>query len=80
VTRIKEQVTFHQGDVNKRLANGGASSSSQAGALQYAVLICECNQLMEQIVALKRDLEKREAHLVARREQLLRLIPCPELR
>ncbi|KAL6660014.1 hypothetical protein ACP70R_002136 [Stipagrostis hirtigluma subsp. patula] len=46
-----------------------------AGVLQYAVLISEeCSRQMEEIAALRRDLENRERQLVARREQLLQLV------
>lgn len=80
--RIKELIAL-QGPHDERLArvvsaltNGGSigNEARAAGALQCAALISECSRQMEQIVALKRDLEKREAQLVARREQCLRMI------
>ncbi|KAL6648689.1 hypothetical protein ACP70R_012913 [Stipagrostis hirtigluma subsp. patula] len=46
-----------------------------AGVLQYAALISEeCSRQMEEIAALRRDLENRERQLVAHREQLLQLV------
>jgi hypothetical protein len=79
--RIKELIS--QGPHDDRLlsavselVDGAISSEARAaGALQYAALVCECNRQMEQVAAMKRDLETREARLLARREQLLRLIP-----
>jgi hypothetical protein len=79
--RIKELISQGPHDdglpsVVTELVDGAIRSEARAaGALQYAALVCECNRQMEQVAAMKRDLERREARLVARREQLLRLIP-----
>ncbi|GJN30481.1 hypothetical protein PR202_gb18790 [Eleusine coracana subsp. coracana] len=66
--------------VSELTKKGGVVIGSEARALQYAVLICECSRQMEQITGLKRDLEEREARLVARRQQLLRLVSLALLR
>ncbi|GJN08877.1 hypothetical protein PR202_ga26837 [Eleusine coracana subsp. coracana] len=66
--------------VVSELTKGGGVIGSEARALQYAALICECNRQMEQVAGLKRDLEEREARLVARRGQLLRLVSLALLR
>ncbi|TVU48176.1 hypothetical protein EJB05_07803, partial [Eragrostis curvula] len=79
--RIKELIARVPHDerlasVVSQLMNGGAirGEARAVGALQCASLISECSQQMEQIAALKRDLENRERQLVARREQLVLLV------
>ena len=62
LARIKELITqqgLHGERIVPELKMNGA-----AGALQYAALIAECSRQMEEIAALRRDLETRERQLV----------------
>jgi hypothetical protein len=60
LARIKELITHgpHGERIVSELTMNGA-----AGALQYAALIAECSRQMEEIAALRRDLETRERQL-----------------
>ena len=61
LARIKELIA--QGPHGERIVSE-LKMNGAAGALQYAALIAECSRQMEEIAALRRDLETRERQLV----------------
>jgi len=61
LARIKELIA--QGPRGERIVSE-LKMNGAAGALQYAALIAECSRQMEEIAALRRDLETRERQLV----------------
>ncbi|RLN43250.1 ethylene-responsive transcription factor RAP2-12-like [Panicum miliaceum] len=62
LARIKELIA--QGPPHGERIVSELTMSGAAGALQYAALLAECSRQMEEIAALRRDLETRERQLV----------------
>ncbi|KAL6867725.1 hypothetical protein ACP4OV_015749 [Aristida adscensionis] len=68
----------HHGEQVARILSGMMTNrggvAGAGGALQYAALISECSREMEEVAAMRRELENRERQLGAHREQLVRLL------